>query len=264
LTHKPFHLYKRPTKKPGKYIYYVQFFDEAGNRMTARSTGQTSKAAAETWAVEELKKGLVKTQRNILFSQYAEDWWIWDKCSYIKGRIARGATLSRSYTDSMRTYLTLHILPYFGNKKLQNITPKMIEDWIMKLREKPGKTGDPLSHTTVNHCLTCLKIMLKEAVRLDYIYKSPAASITQLRESPKEKSILTVDEVMELFREDEIDRIWEGDIRHYTINILAASTGMRMGEIQALMRQFVHDNYIGVFLHLGSQIRPQKRSKTEL
>ena len=247
MAHKPYNLYKRPTKKPGNFIYYCQFYDEAGNRMTAMSTGQTSKAAAETWAVEQIKRGLITTQRNITFGQYAQDWWIWGKCSYIQGRLTRGTNLSRSYADSMRTYLTQHILPYFENKKLQKITAKMIEEWLMKLREKSGKTGDPLSHTTVNHNLTCFKIMLKEAVRLEYLYRSPAEGIKQLRERPKEKSILTIDEVKELLLEDNINRVWNGDLIHFTLNLLAASTGMRMGEIQGLMRQYVCKNHIGVY-----------------
>lgn len=37
--------------------------------------------------------------------------------------------------------------------------------------------------------------MLKEAVRLEYLHKSPADSIIQLKEKPKEKSVLTIDEV---------------------------------------------------------------------
>jgi len=65
MAHKPFNLYKRPIKKSGKYIYYCMFYDEAGNRMTAQSTGQTSKAAAETWAIDQLKKGLITTNENI-------------------------------------------------------------------------------------------------------------------------------------------------------------------------------------------------------
>ncbi len=247
MTHKPYNLYKRPIKKTGKYIYYVQFYDEAGNRMTARSTGQTSKAAAETLAIEQIKRGLITAQKNITFGQYSQDWWIWDKCQYIKGRVARGANISMDYTDSMQTYLTMHIFPYFANKRLQKITSRMIETWVMGLRDKIGRTGKPLSNSTVNHCLTCLKIMLKEAVRLDYLNKSPAESITQLRETPKEKSILTIDEVKELLQDDNIARVWNNDLVHFTINLLAASTGMRMGEIQGLQVQHVHNEYVGVY-----------------
>jgi hypothetical protein len=69
----------------------------------------------------------------------------------------------------------------------------------MMLSEKPGRTGVILSHATVNHCLTCLKIMIKEAVRFEYLYKSPADSIIQLKEKPKNKAILTINEVKKGF-----------------------------------------------------------------
>ena len=247
MTHKPFNLYKRSTKKPGKFIYYCQFYDESGNRMTAVSTGQTSKAAAETWAIEQIKRGIITSDKNITFAQYAQSWWVWDECSYVKSRIARGATITRSYVDSMRGYLQNHILPYFGDTKLQKISSNMIEKWLMDLREKPGKRGIILSPTTVNRCLTCFKIMLKEAVRLEYLHKSPAVGIKQLRERPERRSILTIDEARALIQDDNISQVWDGDLRHFTLNLLAASTGMRMGEIQALLIQNVHDEYISIF-----------------
>ena len=38
MPHEPFHVYPRRNLK-GKNIWYVRFYDESGNRMTARSTG---------------------------------------------------------------------------------------------------------------------------------------------------------------------------------------------------------------------------------
>jgi integrase len=147
----------------------------------------------------------------------------------------------------MRSYLERHILPYFGNIRIQRITADQVEDWLLKLRDKPSnKTGPPLSPTTVNHCLTCLKIMLKEAIRRGYLMRSPAAGIKQLAEKPKEKSILTVEEMRDLFRDENIDQVCSGDLFHYTLNLLTASTGMRIGEIQGLQVQHVHIGYVGI------------------
>lgn len=245
MPHKPFHLYKRPSKKYG-HIYYVRFYDEDGNRLSGRSTGQTTKARAEAWAYEELKNGHIRSVKNITFGEYAKDWWIWDRCDYVKGRALRGRPLSRYYVDTMRGYLENHILPYFKNKRFQSINAGMIENWLMKLATKTTRRGEPITPTTVNRCFTCLKIMLNEAVRLGYLYRNPAEKIGKLREVPKEKSILTPDEVRQLFQEDQMDYIWEGDIRHYTLNLLGASTGMRLGEIQALMVGNVYDKYVYV------------------
>jgi hypothetical protein len=49
---KSFHLHKRPTTKKNRFIYCVQFIDETNPRLNARSTGQTSRAAAKRWAVK--------------------------------------------------------------------------------------------------------------------------------------------------------------------------------------------------------------------
>jgi hypothetical protein len=67
MPHKPFNLYKRPTTKKGKIVYYVRFYDEEGNRLPGRSTGQTSKSAAETWAIEQLRKGIITATYNFNF-----------------------------------------------------------------------------------------------------------------------------------------------------------------------------------------------------
>ncbi len=167
----------------------------------------------------------------------------------------------------MRAYLDNHILPYFNNKKLQKINTRMIENWILCLREKHGRTDKPLSHSTVNHVLTCLKIMLKETVRLEYLHKSPADSIIQLKEKPKEKGILIIAEVKKLFQDDSIDHIWDGDRQHYTINLLSASTGMRLGECQALQIQHFHDDYVSVIWNwdpkYGLKV-PKRNSQREI
>jgi len=245
MAHKPFNLYRRPTSKPGKYIYYVQFYDDTGHRMTARSTGQTSKSAAEAWAIEQLKKGIIPTEKNISFGKFAENFWVWDCCSYVKSRLRRGAKISRHYVDDMRTILERHILPYFKNIKLQKIKARTIENWLDELSKKTKGTGEFFSPTTINRCLTCLKIMLKEAVRLDYLNKNPAEGIKRFRENPKKRSILKIDEVKELFNENKISELWD-DLRFYTANLLSATTGMRMGEVQALQVQYVYPGYITV------------------
>ena len=72
MAHRPYTFLKR------EKIYYVRFRDpDTGRRMTARSTQQTSKAAAENWALDQAKRGLSGTKSRMTFAQYAEDWWLW-------------------------------------------------------------------------------------------------------------------------------------------------------------------------------------------
>ena len=52
---KPFSLHRRPLTKAGRYMYYCQFWNaELGRYETARSSGCTTKAAAEAWAYAQL------------------------------------------------------------------------------------------------------------------------------------------------------------------------------------------------------------------
>jgi integrase len=140
----------------------------------------------------------------------------------------------------MRGHLANHVLPYFEDKRLVQITSRNIESWLLALRKQK------LSPATINHSLRCLKVMLKEATRHGIIARDPSAFITGLAEKQAERGILNGAEIRRLFDEKTIDRVWGGDWKHFTLNLLAASTGMRMGELQALPVGAVHENYITV------------------
>ncbi|KPJ64393.1 hypothetical protein AMJ44_12910 [candidate division WOR-1 bacterium DG_54_3] len=187
-----------------------------------------------------------KDETEISFGEYARDWWIWGKCEYIKRKLARHKSVSPGYADAMRSYLNHHILPYFKDKGLHQITTAMVEDWLFSLTKKTGRTGANLSATTANYCLTALRIMFNEAVKRGYLKVNSVLSIEPLGESPKTKGILTIDEVRNLFRDDGIEETWNGELPFFTINLLAASTGMRMGECLALKVGKVFKEHLSV------------------
>ncbi len=251
MSRKSIYLVKRSDRLiKGKPTYYARFRDEAGELLPWRSTGETSKTRAENWALKEYKAGRISTRENLTFGTYSEKWWKWGECDFIRGRLARGKSISRTYADVQRGYLDSHILPYFRSKKLSQITPRMIEDWLLKLKDSPRNLekpdSEPLSATTVNHCLTTLKTVHGEAHRLGVIASNPAGPVEQLREASKEKQILTAEEVRKLFAEETMEEVWAGSLPHFTLNMLAASTGLRMGEVQGLQVQHVHSDYIAI------------------
>ena len=236
---RPFTLFRR-ARKSGRPVWYYQTYDEYGRRTTARSTGETNRAAAEHYVTELLKGGHV-ARDEIRFGEYAEPWWDWDRCHYIQSKLARGSRLSRNHAENQRQLLEQYVLPAFGGLMLDAITPELVEGWVVDLRQHSG-----LSAGTINRALNCFKVMLKQAVVRGLLTASPAQYIARLPEVPRKRSLLTVDEVRALLDEAALEAVWDGDLRHYTLSLLAASTGMRLGECLGLPRRYVNDGYVEI------------------
>jgi site-specific recombinase XerD len=137
-------------------------------------------------------------------------------------------------------------MPSLGQLRISEITTETIEQLVMDLSEKESHRGGPLSPTTVNQILASLKIIFSESVRLGRLAVDPTRTVEPLEERPRERSFLAPAEVRKLFNLRTIKKVWDGDRRQYTLNLLSASTGMRLGEVQALQNRFVFNGYVQV------------------
>ncbi len=235
----PFTLYTR-TSTEGKKVYYYRTYTPEGKRI-AYSTGKSTKAAAKEYCFKLYKSDQLlpnKTCR-ISFTEYSANWWIWDKCDYICGIIARGGSFSRSFADICRINLNKHILPVFGKKVLKEITASQIDSWLLSF------TNKGLSNTTANHCFKVLRIMLTEAERKGLITSNPARTVKPLKENHKERGILTTAEVRKLLAPEYSKLYWNNSL-YYAGNLLAAVTGMRQGEIMALKSENVFTDHVSI------------------
>ncbi len=240
----PFTLYPRKMKN-GKSVWYYRTYDADGKRNSGRSTGLTSKTAARLYVTKLIKSDEIDLKDNPRFRDYAAKWWLWDECAYVRGRRARGS-ISRSYVDANRGYLVHHILPYFGDKRVRNISPSMIEEWLLGLRDKDTGRGGTLRASTINSIYGCLKMMFREGFRMQVLVHDPTQIVRPLRDERQSKSFLELEEFRLLFAEADIDRLWDGDLRFYAGNLLAASTGMRPGEVLGLLCQYVQPGHVAV------------------
>lgn len=129
-----------------------------------------------------------------------------------------------------------------------------------------GLLKGKLSATTVNQILKTLKIMLGEAVRLGYLAGDPTKSVRQLKETPETRGILTFEEIRALFDEKKIGKVWDGDFRHFALNMTAASCGLRLGEVLGLTVQHVHPEYLEIMRAWGRAdgLQDSKWHKTRL
>ena len=238
--HRPYTMFKR--KMTHGAIFYVMFRDYQGKRMTAVSSKQTSRAAAESWALAQIEGGKVPASSagNITLKQFSANFFVWDKCDYIKRRLAEGKSIGRTYAEGRRQYIVKFILPTFGKMKLSEITRPAVEKWRMKLLD------DGLAAGTVNSILTVLKLMLREARDADLIPRNPAEAVGMFKAKPADRGILTNTEVKKLFDEKRIGKLWAGDRRMFTVHLVLASTGLRLGELQALQIGDVQTDHIAV------------------
>ena len=240
---KDYSLYKRKTTK-GISVFYYRTYDEFGNRTNGRSTGKTSKTLAERYCNELLRKGELIPVKDIFFKDYAVNWWTWDKCNYIRNRLARSSanrpTISKNHSREMRSVLELYVLPSFGRMKLSTINPRTIETWMFSLKDKG------LSSKRVNNITSCLRVMTREAVRLGFVQRNPFDAVRPFADNCRERGILTIDEVRQLFDAKNISSAWKDHLLYRSINLMAAATGKRQGEILALRDEDLKDGYVHV------------------
>ena len=149
--------------------------------MSAISTECTNKGAAQRWALHYLQSGNLNKASKQLFHNYAKTWYIYWKCPYIKMRLSKGHRFSQGYADCSRSHLEKHIIPYFGDFRLNNIKVSNIESFLTYLSAPDGLN---LSPSSVNTVYQVLANMLTEAYRKDLITENPCGKVLKLALNP--------------------------------------------------------------------------------
>ena len=209
---------------------------------------------------------LIPEQKKPTFAEFSDGWWDYETCQYLKWR-----KLHEPITDSTliiyQANFRNHIKDYFAKYKLDEITPAVIETWLVYMSEKSSMRIETkkrkkkkfvssenkeiaiapkklLKAKTINLALFTLKIMLGEAVKRKLLKVNPCLEVKELTEETSVRVILNADEFKRLFPVD-WSTVWESDIV-YKANLLAACAGLRIGELRGLRGDMVFDTYIHV------------------
>ena len=192
-----------------------------GNRNVVSGTirAKTKKAAEE-----ELRKIMTKHDKGDFvepdkrtLEEYLEHW-----LPVIKPAVA--PKTFEAYEQKVRK----NIIPLLGNIRLQALVMQQIEEAYSKLLtdgRDDGKGG--LAPKTIRNIHGILSHALGKAVRWKYIASNPATGVTLPKVEHKELQVLTKKDMARLLHELEGRRI-------YMLVLLAATTGMRRGEVLAL------------------------------
>jgi integrase len=201
-------------------------YDDNGKRCF-HSTGKRNRDEAVKFCRNLQLQGKLHSRTALSFIAYTKDFFIYEKCPYIKHRLTRGNTYSRSWAKRQKKLLDTEITPHFNTWDISAITFKNIDEFIMALKNKD------YSNKKINHIITTLKNIFSFAETEGLIQSNPCKGLKPFRVTSPEKGVLTKEELRELFSDEKRSLIWPNTM-HYIFNYLAASTGLRLGELLAL------------------------------
>lgn len=150
---------------------------------------------------------------------------------YHKAEIKR-RTLLR-YESIIRTY----VFPYWGERNIDDITPRDIQLWVNALRETISEaTHKPLSPSSLNCCIGVLRQSFAYSENYEILDYNPTRKIKRIPEKRDDKlRVLTRDEQRRF--ESYIDK---ANNPEYFVYILVLYTGLRLGEVTALTYQDIN------------------------
>lgn len=189
------------------------------------------------WCEARLRKAHER-ETNITLAEYAEGFWRPD-APFALDRAAHGRAVTNGYLDISEGYTRKHLLPKWGSLELRDLSVKAIDEWIVELHRCAV-----LAPATINKILQCLRTILDRAVVDGCLSDNPASLVKPVRVPRSEREILTPAEASRLLASPQA---WS-DFRQYAINVLAATTGMRMGEIRGLRVEDVNPDHVQIRL----------------
>ena len=197
-------------KKTGKWLIQYRYTDWQGKRRKSTKRGFATKREAEEW----LRNFLITQKAD--FDMKFEDFW--------KMYCADMETRLREHTMRTKKYIVeLKILPYFGNKRVNDITAADIRQWQNELI-KMGYS--PTYLKTINNQLSAI---FNYAVRYYDLKSNPCAKAGSMGKSKAEEMDFWTGEEFRRF----IDSVMNKRLSYMAFMTLYW-TGMRMGELLAL------------------------------
>jgi integrase len=224
---KPFQVLRRRANN-SKHVFYVSFRLPDGTVTSPRSSGQTSKGAAETWAVEQINEGKIPVSKAAAGNvredliAFLTDFWDYDKSKYVRGKLARGGTISRAYCKIMGYTINKYVKPTFEGRRIRTLTADEFDDWMADLAADEAPAG------TINLARQCVSVALNHLVTLRRLPWNPLSAVKPYKEVNGKRGTLTVEEFRKLLDLDGLDP------RVYVAIALGGLCGMRMGEIRGL------------------------------
>lgn len=199
-------------KDQNKGTWYVSFryFDWTGEKRQKMKRGFRTKKEAQNYEAEFKRQA--SADMDMLLESFV-DIYFEDKKNELK----------ENSKKNKRHMIEAHILPYFGNRKMNEVTPADVIQWQNTIQEKRfAKTYERM----IQNQLTAL---FNHAQKIYNLHNNPCKKVKKMGKSDADK--------MEFWTKEEYD-LFVSNLQEGTENYLMAEilfwTGVREGELIAL------------------------------
>lgn len=175
--------------------------------------------------LSELNRGVYKEPSKKSLAEFSDEWLV-----------AAKQRLRPSTYDLRQNYLRLHVLPTLGELRLQHVTPALLHNLYGQLLtsgNKRKKLGGGLSPRSVQLVHETLHRMFRDAVRWGYVQSNPVELVDSPKGPPPRLAVWSAEELQRFLECAQLDRL-------YPAYFLAATTGMRRGEVLGLSWEDLH------------------------
>jgi integrase len=240
-------LYFNKQFKGVRYTGAFELVDSNANRKTAKYIADQINGAMHTGTFDPSDYPVLKNHhgrkvktKHPTFNEYSDIW-------LDKKKVLANAT--------QRTYAALikkHLIPYFGDMPVNEITKPVVEKWLSQLITH-------MTRTYANECLRRLKSIIYDA-EADYDFNARLGRVKALRsyevEGKDSNQIFTLEEASKLY--------YVMGTRLRTMMLCSLFAGLRTGEVIALTREDVdfQQNKLHVRASMSDGVRKSPKTRS--
>ena len=213
------------------------------------STGCNTISKARRFCQKLYNDGMMIQNPLMRFDVYVKDFFS-ATSRYCEWKAVNGKPMKPATIAKYNNHIKYQLIPFLGEYRLDKITTETAKKWVIWASKQWGSK-------TINNAQGVLNIILEDAIDKGYLVKNPLRKIGFRRVNKKNRDLLSPTEIAAIYL---LEQEWiHPECRQAFL--LAAITGMRIGEVIALRNEDIRNGYLDV-THSFSKLGGLQSTKT--